>query len=187
MPKPERSPLMDAAIAFDEQLAIYARLGELFLKTPLTSLKHLERANQTLGELADCERRLQECGQRLIHALTAARQQQEGLSTEIVAHAPGLQARNQQLNELMSQMGQLASDVARVNARVTAANGDDAQSATAPDPGEVSAEVLALSTRAEQLAAAAHEASFEELASQAHALFQRLKAIGEKLQRAASN
>jgi hypothetical protein len=185
MPK-EPSPLSEAAAAFDAELVIYARLGELFLKTPLTSLKHLERANETIGQIADCEQRLQDCGKRLIEALTAARAKQENLSNAVVAHAPTVQARNAQLKELMLQMGQLATDAAAVNAQVLSQNGDGAGGAK-PDPGEVSSAVLAISERALTLAGAAHDAEFEELSQQAHSLHQRLKAIGQKLQKAAGN
>jgi hypothetical protein len=181
MAKTEPSPLLAAAESFDEALAQYVRLGELFLKTPLASVKHLERANQLLGEIADCEQKLQDSGKQLIGALTVARQRQEQLSADVIAHAPVLQARNKRLQELMTEMGQLASDVAAVNARVVATGDSSA------DPGEVSAAVLALSTRAEQLATAAREAELEEIATQAHALHQRLKAIGHKLQKAAGN
>ncbi|MGE5183672.1 MAG: hypothetical protein ACM31C_16485 [Acidobacteriota bacterium] len=183
MPKPESSPLLAAAASFVEQLSSYARLGELFLKTPLTSVKHLERANQVLGEIADCEGKLQGAGKQLIEALSAARQQQEQLANDVIAHAPEVTARNTRLKELMIEMGQLASDVAQVNSTVTSSNGETAQA----DPGEVSASVLALSSRAEQLAATARDAQFEEIATQAHALHQRLAAIGHKLQKAAGN
>jgi len=181
------SQLVEAATAFDEELAIYARLGELFLKTPLTSLKHLERANQTLGEIADCEQRLSDAGKRLIEALTGARQKQEELSQNVVSHAPTVQARNAKLRELMSSMAALAGDVQVVNAEVLQKNGDQQADAQKPDPGDVSAKVLALSERADQLAATCREADFAELAEQAHALHQRLKAIGTKLQKAAGN
>jgi DNA repair exonuclease SbcCD ATPase subunit len=186
MPKPDGTPLTDAAAAFDAELAVYARLGELFLKTPLTTLKHLERANQTLGDIADCEQRLQDAGKRLIEALSSSRQRQEALSNEVVAYAPTLQARNARLKELMLAMGELASDVAKLNALVMSTNGEPGHPPAA-DPGEVSTAVLALSERAEQLANASREADFEELASQAHALHQRLKVIGAKLQKAAGN
>jgi hypothetical protein len=186
MPK-EPSPLSEAAAAFDAELVIYARLGELFLKTPLTSLKHLERANETIGQIADCEQRLQDCGKRLIEALTAARAKQENLSNAVVAHAPTVQARNAQLKELMLQMGQLATDAAAVNAQVLSQNGDGSQDGAKIDTGEVSSAVLAISERALTLAGAAHDAEFEELSQQAHTLHQRLKAIGQKLQKAAGN
>jgi hypothetical protein len=181
------SLLVQAATQFDEELAIYARLGELFLKTPLTSLKHLERANQTLGEIADCEQRLSDAGKRLIEALTGARQKQEELSQSVIDYAPTVQARNTTLRELMAAMGELAGDVQSVNTLVLQKNGDQAAEASKPDPGDVSAKVLALSERAEKLAATCREADFEELADQAHSLHQRLKAIGTKLQKAAGN
>jgi DNA anti-recombination protein RmuC len=181
------SPLVQAATAFDEELAIYARLGELFLKTPLTTLKHLERANQTLGEIADCEQRLSDAGKRLIEALTGARQQQEQLSQSVVDYAPTVQARNTKLRELMQAMAELATDVQSVNALVLQKNGDQGADASKPDPGDVSSKVLALSERAETLANTCREAEFAELADQAHSLHQRLKAIGTKLQKAAGN
>lgn len=178
------SPLVIAASEFDEVLAVYSRLGELLLKTPLTTLKHLERANQTLGELADSEQRLQDAGKKLIEALTAARQKQEQLSQAVIAHAPTLQARNARLRELMNEMGALAQDVAGINTLVAAKNGDQQAE---PDTGEVSAKVLELSERAASLATTAREAEFPELDEQAHALHQRLKAVGQKLQKAGGN
>jgi len=181
MPKSD-TPLITAATEFDEALAAYARLGQLFIKQQLTSVKHLERANQILGEIADCEQRLQEAGKGLITALSEARATQEQLAAEVVAHAPAVQARNQRLKELMTEMGQLATDAAAVSAQVVNKEGAETPP---PDPGAVSESVLALSGRAEQLAATAREAEFEEVATQAHSLHQRLKVIAQKLQRAA--
>jgi hypothetical protein len=174
------SPLVIAATQFDEALAVYARLGELFLKTPLNTLKHVERANQTLAEVADCEQRLADAGKRLIEALTGARQEQEQLSRSVVEHAPTLQARNEKLRELMAAMGALAADAQAINALVTQRNGDQGKSV----PADVSAKVLELSERAEQLAGTCREADFDELGEQAHSLHQRLKAIGTKLKAA---
>jgi hypothetical protein len=47
--------------------------------------------------------------------------------------------------------------------------------------------VIAMSQRAEQLAATARDAGFDEVSSQAHALHQRLLSIGKTLTRAAPN
>jgi hypothetical protein len=175
----EQTPLAAAVAAFDDELAAYSRLGELFLKTQLSTLAQLERANATLGELAACEQRLQTTGQHLVQVLSAARERQEQLANEVVAHAPTVQARNQQLADLMSSLAELAREAARVNASATS------RDAKAVD--ELSTSVLALSERSEALAKQAHEADFEELANQAHALHQRLLAIGTKLQKAAGN
>ena len=181
------SALVNAAAAFDAELVTYSRLGDLFLKTPLNTLKHLERANQTLGELADSEQRLQLAGKQLIEALSGARQQQENLSQSVIDYAPTVQARNQTLRDLMTQMGALAGDVSQINTAVTGQNGDAAEGAKQPDPSEVSTKVLALSERADELSASCRAADFVELADQAHALHQRLKAIGTKLQKAGGN
>ena len=182
MPKNEPSPLLVAATEFDEALAVYARLGQLFVKQPLDSVKHLERANQILGEIADCETRLQNAGKALITALSAARATQEDLAAEVVGHAPKVQDRNQRLKELMTEMGQLATDAAAVSSQVVNKDGADTPP---PDPGAVSESVLALSARAEALATTARESNFDEVATQAHSLHQRLKVIAQKLQRAA--
>ena len=183
MAKVESTPLVEAAAEFDTELSSYGRLGELFLKAPLASVKHLERANQLLGEIAGCEERLQLAGQKLVKALASARDEQEQLAKNVVAHVPAIQQRNTRLQELMGELTGLAGEVGGLNALIQskAENGDASASPTAKDARDVSETVLGLSTRAEQLAAVAREAEFEELAMQAHALHQRLQAIGKKL------
>ena len=178
MAKTEPSPLTDAAEAFDAALAAYARLGDLFLKAPLDTLKHLERANATLGELAESEQRLQDTGQRLIAAVAAARDRQQQLSHDIVARAPALQARNQKLGELMAALHEIAGEVGRLNDEIAQRQPGSVVPSGSTD---VSSAVLALSERAEELAKDARSAEFPELADQAHALYQRLQAIGKKL------
>ena len=181
----DSSPLADAAAEFDRELGTYARLGKLFLETPLSSVKHLERSNATLADIAQCEERLQLAGQTLVKALASARDQQEVLAKSVVAHVPAVQARNQRLQELMTEMGAVAGEVAGLNDIISKKdNGDASRGPTQADARDVSTTVLALSDRAEALANTAREAEFEEIATQAHALHQRLQAIGKKLQRA---
>lgn len=178
--------LAEAATEFDEALASYARLGELFLKTPLSSVKQLERANGTLAEIAACEERLQAAGQRLVAVLGAARSQQEQLAAQVVAHVPRVQDRNKKLGELMQELTAVAGEVGGLNNQITGRrdNGDATKLPTPAEALDASATVFALSERAERLAASAHEAEFEELATQAHALHQRLQAVAKKLQKA---
>lgn len=182
----DETPLTEAATAFETELASYARLGELFLKTPMSSVKHLERSNATLADIAACEERLQAAGQTLVKALAAARDRQEQLATQVVAHVPNLQARNSRLKELMTEMGAVATEVAGLNDIIAKqrGNGDSLQGPSAADALDVSETVLALSSRAEALATTAREAEFEELATQAHSLHQKLLVIGKKLQKA---
>src|ERR1700742_1513739 len=96
--------LVDAVAGFEAELTSYGRLGELFLKTSLASVKQLERANATLADIAKCEERLQAAGQRMVQALSAARSHQEQLAAQVVAHVPAVQARNQQLTDLMAEL-----------------------------------------------------------------------------------
>jgi uncharacterized protein (DUF3084 family) len=183
VPKPDESPLIDAATVFDSELATYSRLGELFIKTPLDSVKHLERANATLGDIAACEERLQTAGQRLVQALSAARQAQEELAKHVVAHVPVVQGRNKQLQDLMGELAAVATEVGKLNTQIGAlkTNGDSTAPPTAADAQGLSASVLDLSMRAERLANSARDAQLEELATQAHALHQKLLVIGKKL------
>jgi hypothetical protein len=189
MAKLESSALADAAASFETELASYARLGKLFLDTPLSSVKHLERANTTLAEIAACEERLQSAGQRLVQALAGARDHQEQLAKHVVAHVPSVHARNQRLQELMAELTAVAGEVSGLNELIAgrADPSDATKLPTRSDALDVSTTVFALSDRAEQLATAAREAEFEELAAQAHALHQRLQVIGKKLQKAAGN
>lgn len=184
MAKPDTA-LAGAAAGFDEELAAYARLGDLFLKTPLSSVSQLERANATLAEIAACEERLQAAGQRMVQALSEARARQEQLAKDVVAHVPAVQARNKQLSELMAELTAVAGEVSSLNQAIAGHrnNGDASKPPTAEDARGVSTTVFALSDRAEQLAVTARDAEFEEIATQAHALYQRLQAVGKKLQK----
>ncbi|MGH6921644.1 MAG: transketolase-like TK C-terminal-containing protein, partial [Geminicoccaceae bacterium] len=68
------SPLTAAAQAFDEQLATYARLARLLLDAPLTSAKHVEKANSFLEQIAATEGRLGATGKQLAEEIAAARE-----------------------------------------------------------------------------------------------------------------
>ena len=179
--------LVDAVAGFESELTAYARLGELFLKTSLASVKQLERANATLGDIAQCEERLQAAGQRMVQALSAARAHQEQLAAKVVAHVPAVQARNHQLTELMAELTAIVGEGGNLNHSITQRENGDVSKPHAPtleETRDVLAKVFALSDRAEQLATTAHAAEFEELATQAHSIHQRLQAVGKKLQKA---
>lgn len=183
MTKQDTSTLVEAAAAFETELATYTRLGKLFVGTPLGSVKHLERANATLHDIAACEERLQTAGQNLVTALAGARQGQEVLAKQVVEHVPVVQARNKQLQELMGELAAVAGEVGAVNEKIATRaveNGDPAKP-TVVDAQGLSAAILDLSMRAEQLATRARDAELEELATQAHALHQKLQVVGKKL------
>jgi hypothetical protein len=180
--KQDTSALVEAAAAFDSELATYTRLGKLFISTPLGSVKHLERSNATLGEIAACEGRLQTAGQNLVMALSSSRQGQEQLAKQVVDHVAVVQARNKQLQDLMGELASVATAVGGLNEKIVAKTSEgEGDLPTVVDAQGISASVLDLSMRAEQLATKAREAEMEELATQAHALHQKLQVIGKKL------
>jgi hypothetical protein len=182
VPKQDTSTLVEAAAAFDSELATYTRLGKLFIGTPLDSVKHLERANGTLADIAACEERLQAAGQNLVAALGSARLAQEQLAKQVVAHVPVVQERNKQLTDLMGELAAVAGEVGGLNEKIQAGttNGEGG-GPTVVDAQGLSTTILDLSMRAEQLANRARTAELEELATQAHALHQKLQVIGKKL------
>jgi hypothetical protein len=180
------SELSEAAAGFDRELAAYTRLGELFIDAPVASVKQLERANTTLGEITACEERLQAAGQRLVQALAAARTQQEQLARDVIARVPVVRGRNEQLKQLMTELAAVAGDVGELNTAIAGHNnGEPTNLASAGAARDISTMLIALSERAAKLATTARDAEFEELAAQAHALHQRLQAIGKKLHKAA--
>jgi hypothetical protein len=181
MVKQDSSALVEAAAAFEAELDSYARLGELFVKTTLGSVKHLERANTTLQEIAACEGRLQGAGQRLVGALAAARGAQEELAKAVVAQVPKVHERNQQLQALMAELAALAGEVGALNATIGQRTAEPQQAR------DLATDVMGLSDRAATLAERAREAEFEELSTQAHALHQKLVVIGKKLAAAGGN
>src|SRR5215468_3668046 len=125
--------LADAAAGFDHELAAYTRLGELFVQAPVGSVKQLERANTTLGEIAECEDRLQTAAQRLVQALGAARARQEQLAKDVVARVPVVRDRNRRLQELMADLAGVTTQVGALNTSIAGQrdNGDPTQPPTA--------------------------------------------------------
>jgi len=141
MSKPDTA-LAAAAAGFDEELAAYTRLGDLFIKTPVASVKQLERANGILTEIAACEERLQAAGQRMVGALAAARAHQEQLAHDVVARVPVVQARNRRLNELMAELTAVAGEVGSLNSTITG-HGERGRVRGARDPGACAPSALA--------------------------------------------
>jgi len=164
------SPLVEAAQAFDDALEAHARNAELFVRTPLTSTKHIERANELLGEIAGAEDRMRERSAALAEAVAVARDRQEQLARDIIARLPEIKARNEQLMTLLAAYQALGNEAGALNATAAGTN-----------PRELVEALHAIAERATTLATDARAAGFEELATQAHALHQRLASAAKKL------
>jgi len=174
--------LTEAAAAFEQELSRYEHLGEAFVKASLVSTKQLERASQAIDEIAASEERLAQAGRRLIDAVTAARARQEALSRSVLERLPEVRDRHARLRELLGEMAAIGAATGELNERasVIAQQGPEA-ARHHPAARELAAALDALQARASALADAAREASFVELANQAHALHQRLHSAWKKL------
>ncbi|HEY0710764.1 MAG TPA: hypothetical protein VGG33_28425 [Polyangia bacterium] len=186
-PKSNRPPseVLAAAEAFDEELTTYASVSGAFARAQLTSSKQLERAKDALNQIAASEQRLAECGARLAAAVNAARNEQEALAKATLDRVPALQQRMEQLRDLVGQFETLGHEAGALN------GGALAIVRWTPDQGDrgvqldraraLLGEMQSLAQRAQELSAQAHEADFEELAVQAHALHQQLQSAHNKL------
>jgi DNA repair exonuclease SbcCD ATPase subunit len=176
------SPLREAADAFADELATYTSLSEAFQRVPLESTKHLERANDTLSQIAASEQRLAVCGQRLAEAVGAARDKQESLAKATLDKVPQIKQRMDELRALLAQFEALAGDAGAINSDAAQMSREAAdKQAQITRARELAERMLALSQRAHEITGAARAASFEELANRAHALHQQLLSAHHKL------
>jgi hypothetical protein len=176
------SALLEAAQAFDDELASYTSLSEAFQRAPLASSKHLERVNDLLGQIAGSEQRLAACGQRLAEAVGAARELQEGQAKLTLERIPEVKARMDLLRALLAQFEELGQQAGALNQSVVGMGKGGEQGGT-PITGvrELAAQMHALALRASELAGAAKQADFDELGARAHALHQQLLSAHHKL------
>jgi hypothetical protein len=186
-PKKLTSPLMEAAQAFEDELVSYAHLSESFARAPLDSARHLERASDILGQIAASEHRLGECGRRLADAVTGARDDQERLAQRTIERVPTLKKRTAELAGLIKQLQELGAEAAGLNDTAAELSGKPTQGGPASDADpkararQLSEAIHGLSRRAQEVASAARENDFEDIARQAHALHQQLLAAHRKL------
>ena len=190
----EASPLLAAAQAFDAELERFAHLTETAQQGKLASQKALERAAETLKEIADCEEQMQAQARALMAALGAAREQQERQAELASQRAEEVRAHHRLRRSAAARFQALGAEAAELNTmgqRLStkkrdagaAANGADA----ARDPGlsaglrELSQRMSDVAEHAQSLAAAAYEADFEDVARQADSLRQQLLAARNKV------
>jgi chromosome segregation ATPase len=191
--KSDRSPLVAAAEGFDAELRRFAQLTDGARKGGLGSQKALERAAEGLKEVADCEEQLQAHARDLMAALASARDEQQAQAELLHARAKEIEQRTAVFADLMRRFQALGKDAAELNAmgqRLSLMKkevGADSAAAVAKDP-ELAAGLRELSERmarvgdsAQELATAAREAEFEDIARQGESLRQQLMAARNKV------
>jgi len=190
--KKEPSPLLAAAQAFDSELERFGHLAETARKGLLGSQKALERAAETLKEIADCEEQMQTQARALMAALGAAREQQEAQAALVSARAEEVRERTAVYGQLLQQFQTLGEDAAELNGmgqRLSTKKREAGAAASdmAKDPElaaglrELSEGMTTVAERAHALATAAQAADFEDVSRQADSLRQQLLAARNKV------
>ena len=182
------SPLVAAAEAFSETLQRFGALADSLRKGDLDSQNNLERAAETLTEVAGCEEELQAHAQALMSALGAARDTQQAQADIVRTRALEIQARTEQYAALMRGFEALGKDAAALNA---SAQGLGARKRTAEEmvkDGELLAGLDELQERmtavvgsAEKLTADAREADFDDLSRKVDSLRQQILAARNRI------
>jgi hypothetical protein len=186
--KPDDSPLVASAQAFDEALKRFAALSDGLRKGTLDSQRNLERAAESLKEVAACEEELQVHAQALTTALAGARDAQQAQAEAVRVRALEIQARGEELTRLMRGFEAIGKDAAGLNASAQALAARKRTPDEMVKDGELLAGLDELQERmtsvlgaGETLAAEARAADFEDLSRKVDALRQQIQAARNKI------
>lgn len=182
-PRPEKSEFLQAAEAFDSELAGFHRLVEASLHGALTSVKQLERAGQTMTQVGEAEKRLSAASQVLSTAIANSHKQQLEAAQRLQERAQIIELRTAQFNQLMEGYRVLGKAANALNDAVVELARKKKESAGNGTSTELVHEFQALQGQmvqvaqtAQQLVDAARGADFEDIARQIDAIRQQLLA-----------
>jgi hypothetical protein len=187
-PKAGQSEFLNAALAFDDELGSFQRAVEATLRGPLYTAKHLDRATQSLNQVAQCEQRLGLASKALSDAIGEAHQQQLAQAQKVMERAQAISVRTAQLGQLMEGYKALGVAAASLSGeagellRKKKELGDQALG------GELLTQVQTLRDKlsavaqiAQQLVEAARAEDFEDIARQADSVRQQLLSAHNRL------
>src|SRR5260221_8052792 len=184
--KQATSELMEAATAFDDELARFGRLVEAARTGPLNSQKHLQRAARAFEQLAESEQRLGVAAQTLVGALQTARQRQEAQAQAIQGRAREIEARTTVAAELLQRYGAVGQKAGELNALVLEIAAKKTNGSSEPDDAVI-ASLAKLRDRigevadiAAGLVASARAADFEDISRPTGSLRQQISTVGAK-------
>lgn len=185
------SSLVDAALSFDAALERFAELAEGLRKGPLDSRRNLERAADTLREVASTEEELATRAQQLMAALAKARDIQQAQAEAVRARAEEIQTRTMVLRELLVRYEALGTSARELNVLGQKLAGtrpapdalSDAEQAGTWRMGlkELFEKMTDVAGGAEELMEHARRDQFEDIARQADSLRQQLLAARNKV------
>jgi chromosome segregation ATPase len=187
-PRAVDSPLVASAEAFDATLKRFAALAEGLRKGALDSQRNLEKAAESLKQVAACEEELQAHAQALTTALAGARDAQQAQAETVRVRALEIQARGEELARLMRGFEAIGKDAAALNASAQALAARKRTADEMVKDGELLAGLDELQERmtavlaaAEQLSADARGADFEDLSQKIDSLRQQILAARNKI------
>jgi len=181
------SELLEAAEAFDDELARFGKLVEAARTGPLNSQKHLQRAARAFEEIAESEKRLGETAQSLVAALQSARQRQEVQALALQGRAQEIEARTTVAADLLQRYGAVGQKAGELNAIVLEIAAKKTNGSSEPDAtivaslAELRGKMGEVADSAASLVAAAREADFDDIARQADSLRQQIVSVGQKV------
>jgi len=186
--KPAGSLLVASAEAFDGALERFAALADGLGKGALNSQRNLERAAETLKQVASCEEEMQAHAQAFMAALGTARDVQQTQAEAVRVRALEIQARTEELARLMRGFDAIGKDAAALNATAQQL----AARKRTPDEMVKDGELLAgldelqermtkVVARAEQLGADARVTDFEDLWRKIDSLRQQILSARNKI------
>lgn len=187
-PKAGQSEFLNAALAFDDELGSFQRAVEATLRGPLYTAKHLDRATQSLNQVAQCEQRLGLASKALSDAIGEAHQQQLAQAQKVMERAQAISVRTAQLGQLMEGYKALGVAAATLSGeagellRKKKELGDQALGGALLTQVQTLRDKLsAVAQIAQQLVEAARAEDFEDIARQADSVRQQLLSAHNRL------
>jgi hypothetical protein len=183
----EQDELVTAAQAFEEGLTRFARACDGATRRSLDSRRGLELAAEALKEAATAEEELGPRARALAAAIQAARDRQERQAEALRARAQEIEQRSQLYDGLMRRyraLGEEATSLTGLAQRFAETKRSDAP----PDLAELRTGLAEFDGRmgkaadeAQSLSDSARASLFEEVAKDAHALYQKLTSMRNKV------
>jgi len=112
------SALAAAAAALESELSRFEELAETARKIPLTSEKNIDRAARATTEAAARQEGVIAQVQALVAAIGDARQRQQATSEVLLARAQEIQARSEELGEILKRFASLGVEARGINEAV---------------------------------------------------------------------
>jgi uncharacterized phage infection (PIP) family protein YhgE len=182
-----RTPIVEAAAAFDGELERFSRLSDALARLSLEGEKHLERAAELLNELASSEERLGAHAQKLMSALTQSRDKQQAQAAAVGERAKEIEKRSLAFKALLERFQELGDEAAALNrlgqdmSEQVPLDRAGAERALLPRLDELHERMSALAEQSQKVAEDAKGAGFQELSRKAHDLRQQLLSARNKV------